>query len=60
QPIVGRRPLKRRLRTWHLPAREVPPEGSGAYRRGNRLWAGRPPTVHSAVTYVGAGAAIAT
>ncbi|RWW66703.1 hypothetical protein BHE74_00025912 [Ensete ventricosum] len=60
QPVEGQRPLRRRLRTWHPPAREVSPEGRSACRKGNRLWVGRPPTVHSAVAYVGAGVATST
>ncbi|RWW18851.1 hypothetical protein GW17_00017140 [Ensete ventricosum] len=56
-PLQERPATRRHLRAWHTPAREVPPECNGAYRRGNCPWAGWPPTTHSAAACVGAVAA---
>ncbi|RRT48763.1 hypothetical protein B296_00029920 [Ensete ventricosum] len=36
EPVEGQRPQRCRLRAWCPPACEVSPEGSGAYRRGDR------------------------
>ncbi|RZS20084.1 hypothetical protein BHM03_00052562 [Ensete ventricosum] len=38
KPTEGRRPQRRLMREWRPPAHEVPPEGSGTYRRGDRQW----------------------
>ncbi|RWV78039.1 hypothetical protein GW17_00061062 [Ensete ventricosum] len=47
QPVEGWRPQRHRLQARCPPAREVPPEGSGAYCRGSCPCTGRQPTTRS-------------
>ncbi|RZR85690.1 hypothetical protein BHM03_00012709 [Ensete ventricosum] len=58
--VGGRHPQRRYLQARRSIAREMPPEGSGAYRRGSRPWVGRPPMAHSPAASTRAEAAATT